>query len=223
MVAISFPLCPPELLLSPLFTRSLSPSIPVLFLGEQRPFCTPLSSSPVALILSSFTSLSLFVSILYSAVTSLPCVIKARFLSFIHPSISLKRVSFFPFSIPKSVHAPFFSVTQPWACCGRCTRWMSREHMCVCTVCVCVLAYWKRRGGCLCSPCLIMWLINSRCQALCCSTPKIQLNTHIFLSHTQKHCNQTERETQSLLHYDLQWWTLQRDGEKRCAREAREE
>lgn len=134
MAAISLPLCPPELLLPPLFTRSLTPSIPVHFLGEPRPFCPPLSSSVVALILSSFTSLCLFTSLLYSAVTALPCVIKAC-LFFIYPSLHLPEESqFLSFLLPSSPCTFPFPLTQTWACCGRCTHWMSREHICVCTV-----------------------------------------------------------------------------------------
>lgn len=67
-------------------------------------------------------------------------------------------------------------------------------HACVCALCV--HAYVRvgileegRLGSSLCSPWLIMWLINSRCQALHSSTPVIRLNTHThthILSHTHK-------------------------------------
>lgn len=53
-----------------------------------------------------------------------------------------------------------------------------------------------------------MWLINSRCH--------VQLRPYNPIQHTQV---LSQRKTHSLLHYDLQQWTLQRDSEKRSTRE----
>lgn len=160
----------------------------------------------MALILSSFTSFSLFVSLLYDL--SALFLLKLAFLSFIHiPEETQLLSSLLPYM--------FFPLPQLRACCGRCTRWVSGEHICVCTVCVCWdVGVGGGNEGCsfLCSPCLIMCLINSRCRALCSSSPLIQLHTHSFTPNRRG-------ETQSLPHYDPQQWTLQRDGEKERAQE----
>ncbi len=122
------------------------PPISVLFLRHPRPFYPPLShlwwpsSSPPSLPPSV-----LFFPLHYSALTFLPCFIKAFFQLSIPPSPRKESVSLSFYQVPvRSFFSPF---TQPWACCRRCTRWMSGEHIRICAACVCVLGCWDAWGG----------------------------------------------------------------------------
>lgn len=180
MVIISFiiyswqPSCPYvqlKLLLSLFFASSLIPSIPGFPLRKPRPFCPPLASSLLALVLSSFTSpsLSLFPTF-KSAVNSLSSVI---YLSV----VSQKTLSLY---VHNSLYASFPLLSPS---CKSCTHWMSGEHLDADAVeCGCV-------GVCVSvslSPCwLIMWLINSRCQAQYSPTHILQTQTYT-LWHSEK-------------------------------------
>lgn len=109
---------------------------------------------------------------------------------------------------------------------------MAGEHVCVCIfyvfecACVCVCAGIQeegRIGSCLCSPCLIMCLINSRCQTLCSSTPIIQLSSAHTYTHARMHIHiKLQNRKRNSVYYtmtcsDGHFW--ERDGEEKRAQE----